>query len=147
MSHSKTKIKPNGSSPLKNHLELMTLLRDKDYPKNIIKLLAQYFHSSKRQPFIGSGGCMDRAGCSQQPVYKISCPGKVFYKASSSFVLPTADGFKYGWPDAKCSAPSVAYRIGSCTTVARKYKIYGSAYINLESQHTTRRDQGIKDIH
>jgi len=94
----------------KNGIKLSAiLLQDKGYPKNIIKLLTQFFQKSKRGPSSGSGGCMGRAGCSQQPVYQLSCPHKTIYKACSSCFLPTADDFKCGCSEEKIvSIPTAA---------------------------------------
>ena len=90
----------------KNGIKLSAiLLPDKGYPKNIIKLLTQFFQKSKRGP---TSGCMGRAGCSQQPVYKLSCPHKTIYKACSSCFLPTADDFKCGCSEEKIVSISAA---------------------------------------
>lgn len=93
----------------KNGIKLSAiLLPDKGYPKNTIKLLTQFFQNSKRGPSSGSGGCMGRTSCSQQPVYQLSCPHKAIYKACSLCFLPTADSFKCGCPEEKIVSLSTA---------------------------------------
>lgn len=77
------------------------LLPDKGYPKNIIELLIQFIQKRKEDSSGGSGSCMGRAGCTQQPAFQFFCPHRPLCKACSSCFPSKFEESKCGCPDEK----------------------------------------------
>jgi len=72
------------------------LLMDNCYPKDILEIIKEFNRKhGRKEPSAGVGGCMGRAGCTQQPEFKLSCENR--FHPDYSFFLVSGEYSINGW--------------------------------------------------